>query len=316
MSILLQAQHIDKHFGDFHVLRDVSIDVQEGSIFGLLGPNGAGKTTLIRTLTRITAPDSGIILFKGQPLTDETRRHFGYLPEERGLYRKMRVWEQAMYLTRLKGLDKAKAIANLNGWFDRFNMQDWRNKRVEELSKGMQQKLQFVITVAHDPEILILDEPFSGFDPVNTEEIKQEILGLKKSGKTIIFSTHNMSSVEELCDDIALIHKGQNILYGATQEVRSSFRQNLYEVIFKGSKVAFANAMGYQFEIDSITETGDKLHALVRSHTDEGSRLLLKAMADHVEVLSFQEKMPSMHDVFIAQVSSPEPSSDPAQDAA
>lgn len=314
MSILLQAQHIDKYFGEAHVLKDVSIDVREGSIFGLLGPNGAGKTTLIRALTRITEPDSGTVFYKGQRLTDEIRRSFGYLPEERGLYRKMKVWEQAMYLTRLKGVEKQKASNQLDDWFERFNMQEWRKKRVEELSKGMQQKLQFVIAVAHDPELLILDEPFSGFDPVNTEDIKAEILRLKEERKTIIFSTHNMSSVEELCDDIALIHNGQNILFGGTQSVRSSFSQNLFEVVFKGSKVAFANAMGHRFEIDTLTETGDQFHAVVRSHTEESSKYLLKALAEFVEVLSFREKIPSMHDIFIAQVSAPNESLNPMTD--
>ncbi len=307
MSVLLQASNIDKYFGEHHVLKDLSIAVSDGSIFGLLGPNGAGKTTLIRTLTRITAPDSGEISYKGNPLSEEVRSRFGYLPEERGLYRKMKVWEQALYLTQIKGIERSRAEMNLNVWFERFSMGGWKNKRVQELSKGMQQKLQFVITVAHDPELLILDEPFSGFDPVNTEEIKQEILRLRDGGKTIIFSTHNMSSVEELCDEIALIHQGKNILQGRTEVVRSSFSQNVFEVAFEGSKVAFANALGHHYEIDSIQENGTKVKATIRSHHKEGSSHLLKSLAGNVEVTSFYEKIPSMHDIFIAQVSEPEP---------
>lgn len=302
MGALLEAQHIHKYFGEHHVLRDVSISVSTGSVFGLLGPNGAGKTTLIRALTRITAPDEGQVIFNGSELNDTSRYSMGYLPEERGLYRKMRVWEQALYLTQLKGVEKPTAIKRLDDWFERFAMSDWKNKRVEELSKGMQQKLQFVTTVAHDPQLLILDEPFSGFDPVNTEEIKQEILRLKDEGKTIIFSTHNMSSVEELCDDIALIHQGQNILHGNIGEVRSRFSQNKFDIAFKGSKVAFANAMGHLFEIAEIEEKGEIFHATVISHSKEGSRQLLRALADNVEVIRFEEKVPSMHDIFIAQV--------------
>ena len=293
MQYLLEAINVNKQFGDHHVLKDVSIRIPRGTIFGLLGPNGAGKTTLIRILTRITAPDSGQILYDGELFSENRSIQIGYLPEERGLYRKMKVWDQAMYLTQIKGIPKHEAEHSLNDWFQRFDMLGWKRKAVEDLSKGMQQKLQ------------ILDEPFSGFDPVNAEEIKQEILRLRDAGKTIVFSTHNMSSVEELCDHIALIHRGENILQGSVNEVRDSFSQNLFEVTFVGSKVAFANALGHAFEIDSIEEKASVSHAVVRSFSDEGGRLLIKAVADYVDVVSFAKRIPSMHDIFIAQVSHP-----------
>jgi ABC-2 type transport system ATP-binding protein len=302
MSIILEASHIHKSYGKHHVLQGVDLQIEKGSIFGLLGPNGAGKSTLIRILTGITAQDEGFINFSSAFDAAHRSRQIGYLPEERGLYRKMKVWEQAVYLTQLKGLDKSEAVSRLREWFERLDMMPWWKQRTDELSKGMQQKLQFVITVACNPTLLILDEPFSGFDPVNAEEIKREILRLKSNGTTVVFSTHNMASVEELCDDISLLNKGKIVLAGQTQSVRESFGSDLFEVHFKGSHLSFAHALGYLFEIDAISDHGSLHKASVRSHSKEGSNHLLKALTEHVEVVRFEQKIPSMHDIFIAQV--------------
>lgn len=306
MNYILEGKNINKYYGNFQVLKEVNIAIPEGQIFGLLGPNGAGKTTLIRTLTQITAPDTGEILFKNQPLKSFKSSEFGYLPEERGLYRKMKVGEQALYLCQIKDLDKKDALAKLKPWFEKLEMESWWNKKVEELSKGMQQKLQFAITVAHNPKLLILDEPFSGFDPVNTETIKNHILQLKEEGTTIVFSTHNMASVEELCQNITLINRGENILSGSVSDIRKSFSKSLFQIQFKGSKVAFANALGYQFEIDEIFETSEHTNATVLAHQGSGSKELLASLIQHVEVISFQEKLPSMHDIFIDLIGRPQ----------
>lgn len=217
---MLEIQHITKSYGTFRALDDVSLQVRRGSIFGLLGPNGAGKSTLIRIINRISVPDEGQVLFDGHPMTDDDVRSVGYLPEERGLYKKMRVAEQAIYLARLKGLSRHEAEQRLREWFERFEITDWWNRTVQELSKGMQQKLQFIVTVLHRPPLLIFDEPFSGFDPVNANLLKTEILRLRDDGATVIFSTHNMSSVEEICDDIALINESHVVLHGSLPEVR------------------------------------------------------------------------------------------------
>ena len=218
---MLTLNNISKTFGSFQALDDVSLHIRRGTVFGLLGPNGAGKTTLIRIINRIIAPNSGTILFDGHPMTDNDVLHIGYLPEERGLYKKMRVGEQAIYLARLKGLDKATAQQHLRQWFERLDIASWWNRPVEELSKGMQQKVQFVVTMLHNPQLLILDEPFSGFDPVNADILKREILRLKAEGTTIIFSTHNMPSAEELCDDIALINHARVVLSGTLADIKA-----------------------------------------------------------------------------------------------
>jgi ABC-2 type transport system ATP-binding protein len=296
---ILSIEGVSKRFGTFEALKNVSFSIPKGQIFGLLGPNGAGKTTLIRTITQITAPDDGSIRFQGESLRNDHIQHFGYLPEERGLYRKMKVWDQAMYLVRLKGLDKHEAQPRLKQWFERLEMTDWAPKSVEDLSKGMQQKLQFVIAVANNPAVLILDEPFSGFDPVNTEVIKQEILRIKEEGTTIIFSTHNMASVEELCDSIALLNRGEKVINGAVSEVRSSFRKSLYEVHFVGSKMAFANLLGYRFEIVDFKEGGTASSAVVKAHDSATGNELVQLITPHLELLKFQEMIPSMHDIFI-----------------
>ena len=219
---MLEINNISKTFGDYRALDGVSLHVRRGTVFGLLGPNGAGKTTLIRIINHIIRPDNGTLLFDGRPMTDADVMQIGYLPEERGLYKKMRVGEQAIYLARLKGLDKATAEQRLHQWFDRLEIADWWNRRVEELSKGMQQKVQFVVTVLHQPQLLIFDEPFSGFDPVNADLLKREVLRLKEQGATVIFSTHNMPSAEELCDDIALIDHAQVVLSGSLADIKAA----------------------------------------------------------------------------------------------
>lgn len=219
---MLEINNISKSFGDYLALDGVSLHVRRGTVFGLLGPNGAGKTTLIRIINHIIRPDNGTLLFDGRPMTDADVMQIGYLPEERGLYKKMRVGEQAIYLARLKGLDKATAEQRLRQWFDRLEITDWWNRRVEELSKGMQQKVQFVVTVLHQPQMLIFDEPFSGFDPVNADLLKREVLRLKEQGATVIFSTHNMPSAEELCDDIALIDHAQVVLSGSLADIKAA----------------------------------------------------------------------------------------------
>lgn len=302
MSNIIEVKEVSKWFGDFHALNNVSIEVPKGSIFGLLGPNGAGKTTLIRMITQITSPDSGAIVFNGTSLQSFNIKDIGYLPEERGLYRKMKVGEQALYLTQLKGISKKEARQSLDIWFEKLNMQDWWNKKVISLSKGMQQKLQFVITVAHNPKLLILDEPFSGFDPIHTEEIKQQILALKEEGTSIIFSTHNMSSVEELCENICLINKGETLLKGNINDIKGSFSKSLFKVDFKGSQVAFANALGYQFEIAEIKTEKETSSALIKGVDKVSPNMLLKSLVNFVEVVSFNEVLPSMHDIFVDQV--------------
>lgn len=226
----------------------------------------------------------------------------GYLPEERGLYRKMKVWEHALYITRLKGLSKVDSIDHLKPWFERLSMTEWVDKPIESLSKGMQQKLQFVITVANDPELLILDEPFSGFDPVNADEIKREILGLHERGKTILLSTHNMASVEELCTNICLINQGKLVLNGSLSSVKSTYKKSIFEVEFVGSKIAFANALGYQFEVKGIVDEGDKSTAIIQGFDNVNSNELIKALIQSVEVKSFSQQVPSMNDIFIELV--------------
>ena len=293
------VENVSKSFGSFKALQNVSLNIPKGKIFGLLGPNGAGKTTLIRILTRITGPDQGSVRIIGK---DRQIGQIGYLPEERGLYRKMKVWDQALYLTKLKGLSDSDAKANLRVWFERMDMVDWRNKPVESLSKGMQQRLQFVITVASNPDILILDEPFSGFDPINAEQLKQEILRLKSEGTTIVLSTHNMASVEELCSHVCLINNGQTILNDSLSAIKASYSKSIFEITFKGSQVAFVNSLGFQFEIVSIKEDNDVTKALIKSHGTVSPNDLLSALIKSLTIKSFREVLPSMHDIFIDMV--------------
>ncbi len=295
----LEARNIVKRFVNHTALDDVSVNVKQGRIFGLLGPNGAGKTTLIRIINHITAPDSGEVFFDGRPMVAEDVYKIGYLPEERGLYKKMKVGEQAIYLARLKGLDKATATKRLRYWFEKFDISQWWNKKVEELSKGMQQKVQFITTVLHEPQLLILDEPFSGFDPVNAEMLKSEILALKEKGHTIIFSTHNMNSVEEICDDIALINRSHLVLEGCVDDVRRQFKSNLFYVEADSQKI-LPPVDGV--EILSIEAAGDTTRYKLKKHQKMTNSELVSALAQKIEISTFKEFIPSMNEIFIKVV--------------
>tara|TARA_B100001939_G_C16924861_1_gene611090 strand:+ start:669 stop:1556 length:888 start_codon:yes stop_codon:yes gene_type:complete len=294
MTNLFEAKNIHKQYAGHKALDGVSIQVPQGSIYGLLGPNGAGKTTFIRIINQITAPDSGNITFNGEPLQQKHIAQIGYLPEERGLYKKMKVGEQALYLAQLKGLSKKKAKEKLHYWFQKLEITSWWDKKVEELSKGMAQKVQFITTVLHEPKLLIFDEPFSGFDPVNAELIKKEILALKEQGATIIFSTHRMESVEELCDHIALINQGKCILQGSVDEVKSAYRSHTYQLQFEGELKAVND-----FEIISQKENNAVFQAL----NGKDSNHLLQQLLPQVKIVSFQEQLPSINDIFIQKVS-------------
>jgi ABC-2 type transport system ATP-binding protein len=302
MMEFFNAKHVNKVFSNTRALSDVSISVKEQSIFGLLGPNGAGKTTLIRIINQITAPDDGELFLEGRRMRQSDVALIGYLPEERGLYKKMKVGEQAIYLAQLKGLSKKEAIKNLKNWFERFEMVDWWNKKVEELSKGMQQKVQFVTTVVHKPKLLIFDEPFSGFDPINANLLKREILQLKNDGATIIFSTHNMGSVEELCDHIALINKSVKIVDGPTNEIREKYKSNIFEIKYKGNFEQVDKALGRRFKILEHAESEKENHLQVQYLNGDSNNDLLQAIMPAAEILSFEEIIPSMNDVFIKAV--------------
>lgn len=298
-EIFLHASHVVKRYASHTALLDVSIEVPRGKVFGLLGPNGAGKTTLIRIINRITAPDSGEILFDGRPFTADDVMHIGYLPEERGLYKKMKVGEQAIYLAQLKGLSRAEAKKRLTKWFELFGIMPWWDKKLEELSKGMQQKVQFIITILHEPPLLIFDEPFSGFDPVNAEMLKREILELRDKGHTIIFSTHNMSSVEEVCDEIALINHSKVVLSGNVADVKSRFRTGTYEATSLDGTLEDAEG---QFSIVEHTQAGGLHHyTIVKAPELSGSKLIA-AVATRIELRSISEKMPTMQEIFLKVV--------------
>jgi ABC-2 type transport system ATP-binding protein len=300
--MILQAKSVTKNFGDFTALNKVSIDVPENSIFGLLGPNGAGKTTLIRIINQITGPDEGEVIFNGRRLHPDHISLIGYLPEERGLYKKMKVGEQALYLAQLKGLSHHDARQRLKKWFEKFEIQDWWDKKVEELSKGMQQKVQFVVTVVHEPKLLIFDEPFSGFDPINVNLLRDEILELRKNGSTIIFSTHNMASVEELCDNIALINKAEKILDGPVKDIKRQYFTNSYRIQYRDFNGTPFQLQEPGFEmLDSSTEEGI-CSVTFRLPASKGPNDLLAAMLPHVNVITFNELIPSMNDIFISTV--------------
>ncbi len=279
---IIECKNVCKNFGEKVALDHVSLEIPEGQIFGLLGPNGAGKTTLIRIINRITIPNGGEVLFNGRPITQDDVARIGYMPEERGLYRKMKVGDQAMYLAQLKGMSAADARAALKDWFVRFGIQSWWDKKVEELSKGMAQKLQFITTVVHKPSLMILDEPFSGFDPVNAEVIRQEILRLKNEGATIILSTHNMESVEELCDNIALINKSRLVITGGVEQIRRDYGNNNVELVW-------SDANGRHTEV-------------LPRETDGTSTLRTYLEKDGVQINSYKELMPRMNDIFIKLV--------------
>ncbi len=299
---LFEARNIDKVFAATQALTDVSISVKEQSIFGLLGPNGAGKTTLIRIINQITAPDRGEVFLEGKKLVRADITKIGYLPEERGLYKKMKIGEQAIYLAQLKGLSKHDAVQNLKKWFEKFEIMPWWNKKVEELSKGMQQKVQFITTVVHQPKLLIFDEPFSGFDPINTNLIKQEILKLRENGATVIFSTHNMGSVEELCDNIALINKSVKIEDGPTNEIREKYKSNTFEIKYRGEFEKISQTLGQQYKIIEHSETGHENHLKVQFLNVNSNNELLKSIIPVSEIIAFEEIIPGMNEVFIKAV--------------
>ena len=302
MENILAVKNITKEYAKHKALDGVSIEVPKGSVFGLLGPNGAGKTSLIRIINQITAPDTGEVLFNGERLKPEHVEQIGYLPEERGLYKKMEVGEQAMYLAQLKGMDKREAKEKLKAWFKKFELSTWWNKKVEELSKGMAQKVQFIVTVLHEPKLLILDEPFSGFDPINTNLVKEEILRLKEEGTSIILSTHNMGSVEEICEHIALINHSKKILGGNVKQIQQDFKEGVFEVSFRGNLIAFTNALWTGCELITTKEEGEMKTAKVKLINHQSPNELLKAIVPHVEVHGLQEVVPSMNDIFIKQV--------------
>jgi len=298
----LKAIDIVKDYAGHRALDKVTVDVPENSIYGLLGPNGAGKTTLIRIINQITAPDEGKILFRNRRMKPEDIFNIGYLPEERGLYKKMKVGEQALYLSQLKGLSKQEAIKQLKEWFEKFEIGEWWNKKVEELSKGMQQKVQFIVTIIHKPKLLIFDEPFTGFDPINTRLLKEEILNLKKEGATIIFSTHDMPSVEELCDHITLINRSRTLLQGPIDEIRQKYAGHEYEIRFTGNVNLLTATLSTAYKIlDHHRENG---HSLIRLslQKDISPNDVLASFLKSGQIVSFRELVPSMNDVFIQAV--------------
>ena len=305
MSNILEVKNVVKQYGDYTALNSVSLQVPKGSIYGLLGPNGAGKTSLIRIINQITMPDSGEIILDGERLAPHHVQHIGYMPEERGLYKTMKVGEQCLYLAQLKGLSKAEAQKQLKYWFEKFEIEGWWNKKIQELSKGMAQKVQFVVTVLHQPKLLIFDEPFSGFDPVNANLIKDEILELKKKGSTIIFSTHRMESVEELCDDIALIHKSNKLIEGRLEDVKRQYRKNTFQV-----GIMTNNVEGLMYDLTQKFTVGQtdfkSLNDDLKLEIDLGtgtSNELLSILTNRGQVTHFAENIPSVNDIFIQTVS-------------
>ena len=296
----LQAIDVNKTYGTKKVLDNLNLEVDEGTIYGLLGPNGAGKTTFIRIVNRITLPDSGSVLLGGRPMTDKDVALIGYLPEERGLYRKMKVGEQALYLAQLKGMKRHDALVKLKYWFEKFDIASWWDKKVDELSKGMQQKVQFIVTVLHEPKLLIFDEPFSGFDPVNANLLKSEIAELKKNGATILFSTHNMESVEELCNDISLIDHSKVILSGSVTDIKQQFKQNIFAIKYKADKTLNINGIN----IINTNTANNYTDAVIEAETNVAPSELIRRIISEVELVSFHEILPSINDIFIKLVSS------------
>ncbi|MBQ4820366.1 ABC transporter ATP-binding protein [Aquimarina sp. MMG016] len=304
MANLLEVQHVSKRFGTFTALQDVSIQVPKGSIFGLLGPNGAGKTTLIRIVNQITLPDEGSVSLDGHALQAHHIKDIGYLPEERGLYKSMKVGEQALYLAQLKGLSKKEAKERLRYWFDKFDITHWWDKKIQELSKGMAQKVQFIVTVLHRPKLLIFDEPFSGFDPINANVIKDEILQLRDEGATVIFSTHRMESVEELCDHIALINKSQKILEGKVSEIKRQYKSNTFEVGLLEANNGLLDTLKDKFQVSSadFKTIDDQLKLKITLDKEASSNDLLSYLSDKAQVLRFNEVIPSVNEIFIKTI--------------
>jgi len=299
---LLQIQSITKQFSNHLALDDVSFNISKGKIFGLLGPNGAGKTTLIRILTRITVPDKGEILFNEKPLSERDLENIGYLPEERGLYKKMEVGEQAIYLAQLKGLSHSEALKRLKFWFRKFEIEGWWKRKVEELSKGMQQKIQFITTIIHEPDLLILDEPFSGFDPINANLLKEEILALKEKGATVILSTHNMASVEEICDDIVLINKSKKILEGNIIDVKNRFKKHRFIIEIENNDTVINTNLPHFLNLISLNKKQNSTVFEIQILHETPSNEMLTFFMEKGTIISFQELLPSMNDIFIEQV--------------
>lgn len=304
MQSLIEINNVNKTYGNYKALNDISIKVPRQSIYGLLGPNGAGKTTLIRMLNQITAPDEGSIIFNGEKLNRNHVSNIGYLPEERGLYKSMKVGEQSIYLAQLKGLSQKEAEKRLKQWFAKFGIMNWWDKKVEELSKGMQQKIQFIVTVIHNPQLLIFDEPFSGFDPINVNILKKEILELRDKGATIIFSTHNMASVEELCDNIMLINKGQKILEGSVYQIKQDFKENKFEVCLRcydDEPIDLPN--GFSLLSDKTDKNGEKT-LIVSIDKNASSNTLINHLTEKGIIVSYKELLPSINEIFINKVNS------------
>lgn len=303
MNNFLEVKNVSKQYANHKALDNVSLSVKKGSVFGLLGPNGAGKTSLIRIINRITAADEGDVILDGEHISKYDISKIGYLPEERGLYRKMKVGEHAIYLARLKGLSKSDATARLKEWFEKFDIMPWWNKKIEELSKGMQQKIQFVCTVIHEPELLIFDEPFSGFDPVNAELLKREILELRDKGRTIIFSTHNMQSVEEICEDIALINSSKVVLSGSVQDIRKQNAKDSYSIsLFRNGKdLDLSN-----YELLDSFDLGDLSRVKIRKNEGQNMIDIMQDISSKYKIISIEEELPSMHEIFINTIKSNE----------
>ncbi|MBR5771545.1 MAG: ATP-binding cassette domain-containing protein [Alistipes sp.] len=304
MDSILKIEHVSKSYTGHKALDDVSLEVPRGAIYGLLGPNGAGKTTLIRVITRITLADSGRALLDGKPITADDVFHIGYMPEERGLYKKMKVGEQAMFFARLKGMSRRDAEARLKEWFERLEIADWWGKKVEDLSKGMAQKVQFISTVVHEPKLLIFDEPFSGFDPINADRLKQEILGLRDRGATVIFSTHNMASVEEICDHITLINKSRNILSGSVEAIRREAGGNTFTVLHRADDETFSAAVSGVATLlgQSKGIVGGYRESKIHIPKDEDVRVAIERLNDRCDLRSISEVIPSINDIFIRAV--------------
>ncbi|WKK64703.1 ABC transporter ATP-binding protein [Lutimonas zeaxanthinifaciens] len=305
MENILVAENIVKNFGSFKALNQVSLEVPKGSIFGLLGPNGAGKTTFIRIINQITLPDEGMVYFDGRPLAPDDVHYIGYLPEERGLYKRMKIGEQALYLAQLKGMSKQDARHKLRFWFEKFDIGPWWNKKVEELSKGMAQKLQFIITVLHEPKLLIFDEPFSGFDPINANLIKEEILSLQKQGASIIFSTHRMESVEELCEYIALIHQSNKVLDGKLIDIKRKYKTNTFEVgLATDDKILLESELKEKFELSraSFKSLEDDLKVNIKLNNGSTSSDLIRFLNSRASITHYNEVIPSANDIFIQTV--------------
>lgn len=309
MTNIIEINNVSKTYGDYKALNNISIKVPKQSIYGLLGPNGAGKTTLIRMLNQITAPDEGEIIFNGEKLNRNHISDIGYLPEERGLYKAMKVGEQAIYLAQLKGVSKKDAEKRLKQWFHKFGITEWWNKKVEELSKGMQQKIQFIVTVIHNPQLLIFDEPFSGFDPINVNLLKKEILELRDKGATIIFSTHNMASVEELCDNIMLINKGEKVLEGSVYQIKQDFKDHSFEVILKrnadeliSDNFAIIDLPEGFYIISEKHDVKGESTLVIKTDKEISPNILINYLTEKGTIVSYRELLPSINDIFISKV--------------